>query len=88
VVDVIGEAGVGKSRLFYEFKKALDSESTFLTGVCAQYGQNVNYLPFIDIVKAAFGIEEDMAEGLSDRNLRESFLHAPPILEILSRASN
>ena len=62
VVDVVGEAGLGKSRLVYEFKKEIGGEVAFLTGVCTQYGQNVNYLPVIDIVKGAFGIEEGMAE--------------------------
>ena len=62
VVDVVGEAGVGKSRLVYEFQKMFDDEVTFLIGNCVQYGHNMNYLPVIDILKDAFGIEEGMAE--------------------------
>jgi class 3 adenylate cyclase len=60
VVDVVGEAGVGKSRLIYEFQRAIASEATILTGVCITYGRNINFLPVIDIVRAAFGIEEGM----------------------------
>jgi class 3 adenylate cyclase len=33
VVDVVGEAGVGKSRLAYEFQAVLGKEATFLTGI-------------------------------------------------------
>jgi len=62
IVDVIGEAGIGKSRLVYEFRKALGNEARFLIGLCIQYGGNINFLPIKDIVKAAFGIEEDMSE--------------------------
>ena len=60
VVDVAGEAGVGKSRLVYEFQKSLGNDAIFLTGVCIHYGRNINFLPVIDVVRAAFGIEEGM----------------------------
>ncbi|MFC1833766.1 adenylate/guanylate cyclase domain-containing protein [Thermodesulfobacteriota bacterium] len=62
VVDVVGEAGIGKSRLVYEFEKAVGDDAVFLTGVCAHYGRNINFLPVIDIVRAAFGIQEGMTE--------------------------
>jgi class 3 adenylate cyclase/tetratricopeptide (TPR) repeat protein len=60
ILDVVGEAGVGKSRLCYEFRKVLGNDVTFLTGLCIHYGRTLNFLPVIDIVKAAFGIEEGM----------------------------
>jgi len=68
IVDVVGEAGIGKSRLVYEFEKAMGGEATFLTGVCAHYGRNINFLPVTDIVRAVFGVEEGMtAEEVGDR---------------------
>ncbi len=63
IVDVVGEAGVGKSRLAYEFRERLGEEGRLLTGLCMQYGGTINFLPVIDIVKAAFGIGQDMAEA-------------------------
>ncbi len=62
VVGVVGEPGVGKSRLVYEFQKVLGVEGTFLTGFCVPYGRNINFLPVIDVVKACFGIVEGMSE--------------------------
>jgi tetratricopeptide (TPR) repeat protein len=62
VVDVVGEAGVGKSRLVYEFQKVLGDDETLLTGICVPYGRNINFLPVIDVVKACFGIVEGMSE--------------------------
>ena len=62
VVDLVGEAGVGKSRLVFEFQKSLGADATFVTGVCPQYGRNINFLPVIDMVKEGFGIEEGMIE--------------------------
>jgi class 3 adenylate cyclase len=71
LVDVVGEAGVGKSRLIYEFQKAIADEATFLTGVCIHYGRNINFLPLIDIVRSAFGIEEGMSEEEAGRRIQE-----------------
>jgi len=62
IVDVVGEAGVGKSRLVYEFRETLGDEATFLTGICIHYGRNISFLPVIDVVKGAFRIEEGLTE--------------------------
>jgi class 3 adenylate cyclase/tetratricopeptide (TPR) repeat protein len=63
VMDVVGEAGVGKSRLIYEFHKAVDLEALFLSGVCLQYGRNINFLAVRDVVREAFNLKEGMVEG-------------------------
>ena len=55
----MGEAGVGKSRLLYEFRKAVANEDiSFLEGKCLSYGRGVAYHPIIDILKSNFGIED------------------------------
>ena len=69
IVDVVGEAGIGKSRLAYEFRESLGEEARFLTGLCVQYGGSINFLPVIDIVKAAFGIDRDMTEEEACRKI-------------------
>ena len=71
VVDVVGEAGVGKSRLMYEFQKTISEEATILTGVCIHYGRSINFLPVIDVVRAAFGIEEGMSEQEAGQRIKE-----------------
>jgi class 3 adenylate cyclase len=62
VLDVVGEAGIGKSRLVYEFQNTLSADVIFLTGNCIHYGRNINFLPVIDVVRAAFDIKEEMTE--------------------------
>jgi predicted ATPase/class 3 adenylate cyclase len=58
--SIIAEAGLGKSRLLYEFRKAVASEDvTFLEGKCLSYSHGVAYHPHIDILKANFDIRED-----------------------------
>ncbi|PQP35460.1 guanylate cyclase [Desulfobacteraceae bacterium SEEP-SAG9] len=71
VVDVVGEAGVGKSRLIYEFQKTISEEATILTGACIHYGRSINFLPVIDVVRAAFGIKEGMSEQEAGQRIEE-----------------
>jgi predicted ATPase len=64
----MAEAGVGKSRFLYEFRKAVASEDvTFLEGRCLSYSRGVAYHPVIDILKANF----DIHEGDGDFEIRE-----------------
>jgi class 3 adenylate cyclase/tetratricopeptide (TPR) repeat protein len=66
--SIMSEAGVGKSRLLYEFRKAIASEDvTFLEGRCLSYSRAAAYHPVIDIMKANF----DIHEGDGDFEIRE-----------------
>jgi predicted ATPase/class 3 adenylate cyclase len=59
-VSIVAEAGMGKSRLLYELRKSLANEDvTFLEGRCVSYGQNIPYLPVIDVLKDNFRIQAD-----------------------------
>jgi tetratricopeptide (TPR) repeat protein len=66
--SITAEAGVGKSRLLYELRKAVASEDvTFLEGRCLSYSRAVAYHPVIDILKANF----DIHEGDGDFDIKE-----------------
>jgi class 3 adenylate cyclase/tetratricopeptide (TPR) repeat protein len=66
--SITAEAGVGKSRLLYEFRKTVASEDViFLEGRCLSYSKAVAYHPVIDILKANF----DIHEGDGDFEIRE-----------------
>jgi class 3 adenylate cyclase/tetratricopeptide (TPR) repeat protein len=55
--SIMAEAGVGKSRLLYEFRKSISNEDvTFLEGKCLSYSRGVAYHPVIDILKSNFNI--------------------------------
>jgi class 3 adenylate cyclase/tetratricopeptide (TPR) repeat protein len=59
VLSVMSEAGVGKSRLLYEFRKSVANEDvTFLEGKCLSYSKGVAYHLLIDILKSNFDIQE------------------------------
>jgi class 3 adenylate cyclase/predicted ATPase len=47
---VLGPAGVGKSRLAYEFLASLD-EALVVRGRCLPYGEGITYWPVVEVVK-------------------------------------
>lgn len=57
VLDIIGEAGAGKSRLIMEFIGGLESkEFQYYEGNCLHYGGSLPYFPIMEILKSFFGI--------------------------------
>jgi len=61
-ISIIADAGVGKSRLNYEFIKPIFNEDvTILEGKCLSYSSGIAYHPVVDLLKANFDIQE--AEG-------------------------
>ncbi len=92
VVAVVGEPGVGKSRLFLEFTRSHRAEGwRILESGSVSYGKATAYLPVIDLLKAYFKVEErdderDIREKVLgkllalDRTLESAL---PPILTLL-----
>jgi len=91
--SIMSEAGVGKSRLLYEFRKAVSSaEVTFLEGRCLSYSRGVAYHPVVDILKSnfdirdrdgGFEIREKIISGLKILGVDEATT-LPYFLELLS----
>jgi class 3 adenylate cyclase len=62
-IDIVAEAGMGKSRLLYEFRgRATDAKATILSGNCSAVGRHTPFLPFIEVVRASFGVKAGEAE--------------------------
>jgi class 3 adenylate cyclase/predicted ATPase len=79
VFSIVAEAGIGKSRLLYEFRKAVINENaTFLEGKCLSYSQNVAYYPVIDTLKSNF----DIKEGDNDFKIKEKVSNGLKILGV------
>jgi len=77
--SIIGEAGIGKSRFLYEFRKAVSNEDiTFLEGKCLSYGRGVPYHPIIDVLKGNFNIAEDD----TDEEIRKKIKNSLKLLNV------
>jgi class 3 adenylate cyclase len=59
IVAVLGEAGVGKSRLFHEFKVLAQNECAVLETFSVAHGKDSSYLPIIELLKHYFAIADE-----------------------------
>ena len=57
VIGVSGDPGLGKSRLTYELVRSAEVGTVALQGRCLPFGTAVPYLPVLDLVRQACGIE-------------------------------
>jgi len=69
LVSIVGDAGIGKSRLLYEFRQSLGGDQVaYLEGRCLSYGTPIPYLPVLDLIRAVCRITEvDDAEGSAEK---------------------
>src|SRR3989304_6152527 len=93
IVCVIGEAGIGESRLIHEFKSSIrDEEINYLEGHCISYGKSFSYLPIVEILKNNFTVDDrdddelikakvETAINKMDSKLKDTI---PIILDLLS----
>jgi class 3 adenylate cyclase len=93
VVGLVGEAGVGKSRLLLEFRSLLPQGNyNYLEGQCLHYGGSMPYLPLLDILRSFLGIKEGEPEFVIRNRMKERILGLdenlkdliPPFQELLS----
>jgi class 3 adenylate cyclase/tetratricopeptide (TPR) repeat protein len=81
-VSLVGEAGVGKTRLLHEFHRSLANERvTWLEGHCVAYGQAIPYLPVLEVLRANFRIEEGDNPLQIEEKLRQGVRQLDPRIE-------
>lgn len=80
-VSVVGEAGVGKSRLLWEFEQRIEPDRfDIVHGRCQSFGGEVPYLPFIGVLRDRLDLGD--APGAEDPDLvRERVRSIAPELE-------
>jgi class 3 adenylate cyclase/tetratricopeptide (TPR) repeat protein len=59
MVNVVGDAGVGKSRLIREFATSATAEARVVRGRCLPYGDGITFWPLAEIVRDAAAIATD-----------------------------
>ena len=73
LVTVVGEAGVGKSRLIEEFVRSLAGEAAVLRGRCLSYGDGITFFPLAEVFRQAAGIVPDDGEEDARIKLKSCF---------------
>jgi len=64
VVFVVGEPGIGKSRLLYEFR-GRSSDADWREGHCLSFGRATAFHPLVDLLKRWVGIDERDADNVA-----------------------
>jgi len=67
LMTIVGEAGVGKSRLIAEAISSL--EGRLVQGRCLPYGEGITYWPVIEVIKQLDSLPSDPAAAASVRSL-------------------
>jgi tetratricopeptide (TPR) repeat protein len=77
VVTIVGEAGVGKSRLAAEALRSFDARAVY--GRCLPYGEGITYWPVVEVVKQLDSLPSDPDAAAALRSLlRETDRDASP----------
>jgi class 3 adenylate cyclase/tetratricopeptide (TPR) repeat protein len=93
VVGVVGDAGVGKTRLAVELAEVLAPEARVAVGRCVSYGEGATWLPLRELARAVDvqALPDDVAEPLQALlaggavSLADAFWAARRFLESLAR---
>ena len=88
IIDIVGEPGIGKSRLLHEFRGQIVKErARVLIGNCTPYGQRTPFSAFIKITRDAFRLSPDdeaaVVTGKLDEGLQARGLSSPENLGVL-----
>ncbi len=62
VLLLVGDAGLGKTRMLAELRHLSGEDATWLEGRCVSYGAGTPYGPFVELLRTWLGAEEADAE--------------------------
>jgi DNA-binding NtrC family response regulator len=92
LVGIVGEAGIGKSRLLYEFRQSLAGRSfTYVEGHCLSYGSAIPFVPVLGVLRQNFGLVEGEGGPAAAAKVRDLLIQlgmspeewAPPFHQLL-----
>ncbi len=87
VVTILGQAGMGKSRLIHEFLQLVAADARSLRGRCLPYGEGITFWPLSEIVHQAAGITSEDGPELALSKLSDlSAEDGPAIAERVGAA--
>jgi len=69
LITVVGDAGVGKSRLIREFATAASEQARLVRGRCLPYGDGITFWPLAEVVREAAGITSEDSPRVATRRI-------------------
>jgi class 3 adenylate cyclase/tetratricopeptide (TPR) repeat protein len=69
LITVVGDAGVGKSRLIREFAAAARAQARLVRGRCLPYGDGITFWPLAEVVREAAGITSEDSPRVATRRI-------------------
>jgi DNA-binding NtrC family response regulator/predicted ATPase len=71
-VGIVGEPGIGKSRLLFEFRESLtaDASARYVQAHCFSFGSNTPYLPIIETLRTVCGLSDSDTATLAAEKVR------------------
>ena len=72
LVTIVGEPGVGKSRLLHEFRMVIDDRPDLVSwrqGRCLSYGEGITFWALGEIIKAQAGIHDSDGPSVAGEKL-------------------
>ena len=80
VIGIVGEAGVGKSRLCAHFIARCEARGTSVYEAhCLSHGSNVPFLPLLDLLRDLFGIDARDSNRTAREKIAGRLLLADPV---------
>jgi class 3 adenylate cyclase/tetratricopeptide (TPR) repeat protein len=70
VVFLVGEAGIGKSRLKIDLRESLPADVRWLEGRCQSYTQSTSYAPIVQVLRTLTGVGSGQPAPLARAKLR------------------
>jgi class 3 adenylate cyclase len=58
VTLVVGDAGIGKSRLLHELRRRVGGEADWREGHCLSFGRAMAFHPLVDLVRRQFAVDD------------------------------
>jgi class 3 adenylate cyclase/tetratricopeptide (TPR) repeat protein len=69
LVAVVGDAGVGKSRLIREFATRAEEQARLIRGRCLPYGDGITFWPLAEAIREAAGITNEDSPRVATRRI-------------------
>lgn len=69
LITVVGDAGVGKSRLIREFATSARAQARLVRGRCLPYGDGITFWPLAEVVREAAGITSEDSPRVATRRI-------------------